>query len=97
METARTNTVVIFYNKSAYQAGEGKCFGCRFNDQLLPQGSVVVGFIIAKPLDNWIDLNDVIFEPEMNSAQGIEWDATIVYARNYLKNSGQSMWEYDGL
>lgn len=74
-----STTATIFFNDAQWMAYE-PCFDSRFDGQILPSGSVVVGFM------SWDgrEVKELLSPPAMNEAQEADWERVVGEARGLL-------------
>jgi hypothetical protein len=74
---------VLFMDRQKWFDGSKMCFGVRFNFDMLPKGSVVVGFTVLGPSDR---LTQTLIEPAMSRDQIECFDWCLSYIEDVMKD-----------
>jgi hypothetical protein len=75
------NTATIFYIDEQFLSGKSEPFGVRYDTQILPQGSIVVGFM----KHDGRGVQEILDPPSMNKDQECHYQRVLEEARGVLR------------
>lgn len=71
-------TAILFLDLAAARRGDKRCFGCRFNNQVLPKEIKVVGFMVNE--NGGRPVQRTVAKPEVAPHQQESWDILLAFS-----------------